>query len=259
MNLFWKISIQFLAVAVLIIVSALDYVKIHKGTKKYKRIRLGLFALIFLSLIVNVYIVINDERLKQQESEALNKQIITLQQEAESLNKQIAALQQKSDITTNSVTGGDSYCYMMVFHIDKDNMTASIRSDNKFPLYDIHFSVVDESVLKPFSGFGVLSMWVRTATTIPRITIGNLSPNEFRLISNIKIPDSEDIKLLITFSARNGSFYQRLRLKKVNGEWKQAIIVKRGDYLNENSDNPSIELLRKADTDFPLDENGKIW
>ncbi len=68
--LFWKISLQIVVGVVLFVVVLLDYKWYDKRTKKFKRLRTGLFILLFLSLLSNVFQVFfesrDQERVKQQ-------------------------------------------------------------------------------------------------------------------------------------------------------------------------------------------------
>ncbi len=151
--------------------------------------------------------------------------------------------------------------YDVSFSITDQNKFEKFQKDNDWlqKMADRNLSKEENEIFKPLHRIGIVYLGDKSYEIMPSSKIGDFIPYENKILEGIELPESDDIRLLVRFSARNGLFYEKLRLKKVNGEWKTAMVVKRGDYTSENSDNLSDELIRKVDSDFPLEENGKFW
>jgi len=96
--LFWKITLQVMAVAIAILINILDYVSADKRTKKFRRRRNLLFALSAVFLIGSIAVVIGDEFAKREE--------------IADITNRLNVLKQQGEVAKQLVTGGDSYCYL---------------------------------------------------------------------------------------------------------------------------------------------------
>lgn len=153
-----------------------------------------------------------------------------------------ANLQRLDEATTRlagDITGGDSFCYfygpseadeiwnnMLVMHI------------GKHPLYDVQARVVDVDKLReaPAEEHG------RSSPSYERrVLLGNLAPEHASFTSTyLDLGSSGSRRYNVFFTARNGSFTQFLRLKRVAGRWALAIRVTRDNSV----------LYEKLDPDF---------
>ncbi len=116
----------------------------------------------------------------------------------------------------NTQTGGDSFCYWMLFHFD---MIANIAQQyciirvGRYVLHDVRYRIIDRMSLQ---------------TVVPDTNWGEInSPADYL---SLKWPLSESAYYRVFFHARNGSWVQDLILKrsKTVDCWLHATRVKRG-------------------------------
>lgn len=207
--LFWKIVLQFLAVAIAVLVNVLDYVSFDKRTKKFRRRRRLLFGLSALFLIASILVVISDELAKRKEISDIANQLRTLQEQGE--------------IAKRLVTGGDSYCYLNAIGAgDLQDLVLIHQGD--YPLYDLQIRMVD------------LDKFDAITKANPRVTLEELSkadqvyyldtlnPNQAVRIGNLTLPADRDEKSYNVFVlARNGELSELLRFRRFNGAWLRAL------------------------------------
>lgn len=222
---------------VALLMSRLDYVDRDKRTRKFKTLRFWLFVILPLSLIVNIVVVVLDDRVKDKETATLKAQLDTLRRQVEDTKK--------------AVTGGNNLCYVNLDVADNGNAILVIVNDGDTPLYDISFRMWDPidysaSNQSPKSLEDFLSRSFNA-------NVGNLPPHSAKTVGNIRLPNSDSKNFEVNIIARNGSFLERLKLRKVRGQWKRAYRVHSGHNRDE-----STVLIEKADTEFPRDSNGKI-
>jgi hypothetical protein len=161
-------------------------------------------------------------------------------------NEEIAALNKK---TFNAVTGGDSFCY---FSLSLPNRASSIgrffivhQGDNA--LYDVTARLVNLDRFEEIKGEFTISSLKYTDTNI---TLGTLIARHASIGNEVKLDQFPSRGYNIFFSARNGSFSELLRLKKVQDKWKQAIQVTRDGKV----------IFEKVDDEYPRDSSGNfVW
>ncbi|MBV6505258.1 MAG: hypothetical protein ILNGONEN_00816 [Syntrophorhabdaceae bacterium] len=237
--LFWKIALQVLAVAIAIIVNRLDYVTRDKRTSKFKSGRRWLFILSICFLIASIIVIIKDETAKSKEIAALTNQLNTIKRQVENTQK--------------SITGGNNLCYVNLANANADKNVGIlvIVNDGDYPLYDISFRMWDPADYGPKAQVSKsLEEFIKKSINM---NVGNLPPHSVKTLGNVKLPNSDSKNFEVTILARNGSFTERLRLRKKRGEWKWAFRVHAGNNRDE-----STVLVEKADVEFPRDNNGKI-
>jgi hypothetical protein len=236
--LFWKIVLQFLAVAIAILINVLDYVSTDKRTKKFRKRRRILFVLSALFLIASIIVVIGDELAKRKE--------------ISDIANQLSSLQQQGEIAKRLVTGGDSYCYLNALGAgDVQDLVLVHQGD--YPLYDLQIRIVD---LEKFDAI---------AKANPRVTLeelskadlvhylGTLNPNQAVRIGNLTLPPDKDEKGYNVFIlARNGELAELLRFRRINGAWLRALRVQRSE-----SSQPQI-LIERVENGFPRNETGEV-
>jgi hypothetical protein len=146
--------------------------------------------------------------------------------------------------TANTVTGGDSFCYLMPIGNAPDRV--SVIHSGKYPLYDVSVQLVDlddPAFSKPtFSSIG--------ANTI---TIGNIPPNSIQVLGSVIKLTGDRKRLNIFFSARNGFYTQQLRMRLVNGEWKSATRVTRN-----LADGKRETLHTQVQPEYPKENDGSV-
>jgi len=239
--MFWlKVAPQILAVLIAIVVARLDYVTHDRRTREFKSGRLWLLVLLCVSLLINIVVVIEDDNAKTREAKELNDQLNSLKQQVESA--QI------------SITGGNNLCYVILDTggVGGNDSMLDVVNDGDSPLYDVSFRMwdpadygQDQKPSKSFEEFLARSV---------NVNVGNLNPHSVKMFGRKRLRDVDSQNFEIAIIARNGSFTERLRLRKVNGVWKRAFRVHSG-YMNRDE---STVLIEKVDADFPRDGTGKI-
>ena len=153
--------------------------------------------------------------------------------------------------TTAFITGGDSVCYLTgnmgtqqhPYQLDP----VTIVHHGKYPLYEIQVRIYDADKAAPFLETGAwierMNEWetyARLDTLIPHHAAGVNIVLPFTPSSTVR-------NFNIFFSARNGSFVQLLRFRKINGVWLRATKVEMGKVMYEN-----------IPDDYPRDANGQV-
>jgi hypothetical protein len=117
------------------------------------------------------------------------------------------------------VTGGDFYCYFMLYWFDLDKSIAkseAIIRDGKYPLYDVGVDIVDRDTQKRVHQY-----------------IGEISGGGSHRALNYDVAWhlADSMYYSMEFSARNGIWHQDLQLKKSTkvNYWLAATRVRAGD------------------------------
>jgi hypothetical protein len=217
-----------------------------------KRKRLWHWAKVVIAVGILVFGIQAQEQQNEFESKLASK------------NAEIADL--AKEITFLS-TGGDSFCYLDFFFAVGAPNTPSLAvvHDGKYPLQNVHMVITD---------------WERYKTILPGVPKGreNARPvtaeeveklDDLRVLFEIpslgppgaierlrprwRLPDRDQITYSIQIYTQFQTFYQHLKLRKVNREWSVAYRVhKRGP-------NDEVIVLREnIPNNFPRDQSGKV-
>ncbi len=156
------------------------------------------------------------------------------------LNRKIAA----------SVTGGDSFCFLTLGTWDNvpDRALLMVNHQGEYPLYDVAIRMVDVQRYQREVAAGQVGLSRQSETSF---SIGNLSPNSSQVLGNWPLPSTDEQGYNVFFNARNGFFTQEIRMRRVNGLWKQAMRVTKTE-----TGNPL--LYEQIDPEFPRDEQGQV-
>ena len=164
-------------------------------------------------------------------------------------SEEIARLNQE---LAKSVIGGDSFCYLEILSLNPVTNVGilTVKHQGEYHLYDVHARIGDLEKLDQLKGnlsFATLATLNQINTNI---SIGNLTPSHGLILQQVSLGNGDTRAFNIFFSARNGSFTQLLRFKKVNGKWVRATKVERENEL----------LYEKVDDEFPrTTEGGVEW
>ena len=123
-----------------------------------------------------------------------------------------------------TVTGGNSFCYMMFANgfFTANGGRATFIHHGRHPLYDVNVTIID---LRTLDHAATDTRMVSSASLAPLIIhVGNLAPQGAVVWNEREIPfsDTESQEFNIQFDARNAAWSEMLRLQKVKGEWLQA-------------------------------------
>ena len=161
-------------------------------------------------------------------------------------------IEQLNDFILSSVTGGDSYCYILPMLDDMSGKERFLLTHKgKYPIYDIQVRIVDQTMLSqlPFDRvipkgnmpkdewdkiakrrdlwreFNILKSKAETL-----VALATLTPGTGFFIEGRQIPeDAEKQEYLVEIFARNGKISQTIKHVKVKGQWKTSMRVTKTD------------------------------
>ena len=171
--------------------------------------------------------------------------LVSQQREVRSALQFEREMREQAEVTLAAVTGGDSYCWIDFLRPFTEGTTRlTLAHHGKYPLYDVTARIVDlEASEEAFQGrshlrYEELSLFQTT------IDIGNISPvMDMPILDEWPIGDGDSRAFNVFFAARNGAWFESIRLVRKSGEWLKAIRVYRDD-----------ELLQEfIDKGYPLD------
>lgn len=167
-------------------------------------------------------------------------------------NDVISGLAEKS---VNSVMGGTGYCYLVHYPPDDDSGTFTVVQQGEFPIYEIHVRALDMTSLNAIEKHPSTDSAKQTPELATLFDIPSMAPGTAN-IGTVHIPirhtDQQDYNIF--FSARNGIWTELLRMRKVDGLWAQAILVKREFANVKNRKGPKLPLTI-IDGGYPLPVN----
>ncbi len=145
----------------------------------------------------------------------------------------------------HSITGGDSYCYILLVPLGEGRFGVGVFHEGKHTLYDVHVRMVNLDRLdERRSRLSFESL----AYTDTYLNFGTLIPEHMATRGNVDLAALPKRGFNIFFSARNGDFTQLLRFAIVDGKLTQAIRVLRdGEMIHEH-----------INSDFPRNGSGQV-
>lgn len=159
----------------------------------------------------------------------------------------LGQLESKTNEMIGHISGGNSFPWLQIGQINHSSDTGVlvVIHEGEHPLYDVNAQIVDLVKFEQIKQN--LSLENRNFADTD-IYVGNMIPLHARMLRQWKIESCPEQSYNIFFTARNGSFTQLLRLKKINGTWISATIVKKNDEV----------LHEEVHENFPRDLDGKI-
>lgn len=159
-------------------------------------------------------------------------------QEIVNLNQKIARL----------VTGEGSYCYLtMLGDASWPEMTLMLMHTGESPVYDLDIRMVDSEK------FALIAAQVaKNTATIQdlrhaewRNRFTTIHPKFERPVDRYDLGSGEKRNFEIYFSSRSGPFTQSLRLRKIDGFWLRALVIR-------GTDNRTV--FEQIDPGFPVSD-----
>lgn len=165
-------------------------------------------------------------------------------------------------------SGGDSFCHVVfLFPSDVQNQPQlGITLVGKNPLHNLHVVIRDVDRLRaalpnlPLETekprFGTSEEIEKLDKLSKQISIPSLGPSGTTLrVKGFEFPENVNrITYTVNFSTPFQQFDQYLKLRKVNGKWKQAYRVHRED----ESGKGVVVLQEHVEEGFPPDKGGKV-
>lgn len=174
--------------------------------------------------------------------------------------EKIAELSQKnselSEKIAGSITGGESYCYLMLSPKTKNIVNLMIISEGEFPVYDVEVQIHDlrrrienfkNQKQKNMGGNDYFNLLLSSAKIVK---VGNIGPNQGYPLGTLTLPNDVDMaNYEIDIFARNGRVTQFVQYRKFNDKWTRA----------EKIHFPNNTVKKYIDKDFPKDEESKSF
>jgi len=149
----------------------------------------------------------------------------------------------------NTVTGGDSFCYLVL----TNSNNPIIIHKGRYPLYGVQVRVVDlvKMRLLEQQHHPIDPLQDDFIFNAGDLTVG-LALNSFSLRVTFTDPDKQDFNVF--FTAKNGLWDEKLRIRRINTNRQTAIKVFRGD-----KNGKAITLFESVPKDFPKSELDSDW
>jgi hypothetical protein len=128
-------------------------------------------------------------------------------------------------------TGGDDYCYLLFLAKTTDAIKFSVVNNGDYPLYDVSVEVTDlnhweqikvqhpevfDKPQSPPTGQSIDQIFAWQKEIKINFPVGNLRPNEQRIVWDAPIPKDEFQRYYVTMTARNGYFEEEILLRRMD-------------------------------------------
>jgi hypothetical protein len=240
MSLLLKLTVPIITAIVMGCQVVLDYIWHDRRTKEHRRTLTVLQAAVLALLVFSVVAVAVDHRSQE-------KTVRGLQADLNRARKEVR----------DYAMGGDSFCYLSLAAFKPGANATSIRlvSMGDYPLYDVQVTVrdlddVDKLTASKLTGEQLLAAMMRGSTRI-----GELSPNVSQRFGSLEIRAGAEKRYAVQIEARNGTFMQQIRLRKIEGQWLVATTVHTAA-PGKAPAFPQIPVFERVDKGFPLNGHG---
>jgi hypothetical protein len=144
-----------------------------------------------------------------------------------------------------TVTGGDSYCYLAIASPSRDGGLLVAIQRGKYPLYAINARLVDLAKMKQFQESGRRLTLDNAFAVDVNIPIGDLAVQTAKPLQQITFSGLERQSFNIFFSAHNGLWTEELRLRLVNSVWTRAVRI------SKIQGRENKEIWQQVDINYP--------
>ncbi len=199
-------------------------------------------ALVIVGVVISAIASFQLNQVQNKQQLKFEQELREKSEENSRLNRKIAELNEE---LVKNVLGGDSFCYLTfsIGDLSGDPFVILI-SEGKYPLYDVSIDMVDLDLLNQLKKQGdKLAIF----NARKNIEVGNVSPGFGRRFGNYSLTNLKQKNFNVFIYARNGSWNQAIRLRKVANKWVMATNVSK----------EGKEIFKKVDPDYPL-ENGEV-
>ncbi|MFM4922410.1 hypothetical protein [Aeromonas dhakensis] len=156
-------------------------------------------------------------------------------------------VESKTEEMIGHISDGNSFPWLqigMTYGSNQGVLMAIHQGDH--PLYDVIARIVDLQKLEQVKNNISLATLEHIETNV---NIGNMIPSHASMVQKWEIESEPEQSYNIFLTARNGSFTQLLRLKKVNGAWVCATKI-----MNKNNE----ILHEQIDDNYPKEADGSV-
>ena len=146
------------------------------------------------------------------------------------------------------ITGGDSFCFVI---LPADGALAgaanlTLQQQGETPVYDVTIRIVDADK----------ETWTYRGLAKSRVHVGTVTKGELVVLEDEISFQPGDVSRNFNFfiSTRNGFYVQKIRMRKVSGQWESATRI----YRTKNPGFLGVPIHHEKTPNFPaLDE--KVW
>jgi hypothetical protein len=174
------------------------------------------------------------------------------------LNK-VLQTNQLAEQSLSDITGGESYCYLVFSNESPDKRTILLMAVAKgqSPLRDVNARLVNQTELEEIKKSGA-QMNAQTAAT--NISIGDMAAGSTGMALWEQLKAEDEFNFLVQFSALNGFWNERIKLRMVDGQWQQALKVSKWVVSRDGKKGHEQVLFEpKPDPKFPLVDGKVDW
>lgn len=241
----------------------------EQKNRRQKIFSVVLFGFLFLGALCSLWLTYSSDQ-QSKNIESLNRQIVgqnddlkhqlsetktdlsitreALYKRTDELVAKNGRIEELNNFILSSVTGGDSYCYLLPM-LDEISGTERfiLKHEGKYPVYDIQVRIIDQTMLAqlPFDKLypkGSISkdewekitkkrdLWrefnILNSQAETLVDLATLTPGTTFFIEGPRIQESaQKQEYLIDIFARNGKISQVIKHMKVSGRWKTSMRV----------------------------------
>ncbi|MGH9739297.1 MAG: hypothetical protein ACRD4X_12040 [Candidatus Acidiferrales bacterium] len=182
-------------------------------------------------------------------ADGINTTSMQNQQQFASTMKRSDEIMQGVQDSINSVTGGDSYAYVVFGNLERAGALISVAHGGKYPLHDVDARITDPNKFKEMIANKV-PMSMNNPSDI-HLHAGNISANASRPMRTIKFGGTDRQDYNIFFYGRNGFWSERVRMRWIDNKWVSAVKV-----LGANG---RTVLFENVDPTFPRKNQEVDW
>lgn len=175
--------------------------------------------------------------------------------------------EQQAKEIADMATGGDSFCYLgFLFAVGgEDRPSLNMYHNGKYPLQNVRIAITDMELLNTtFPDMPKERSKARPNTVeelekfdnaVTQFTISSCGPPG--LVQEVarvwRLPKRDQATYSIQIFTQFQTFYQHLKMRKVNGSWSEAYRV-----IKHGPNKEIVVLLEKVPSNFPRDQSGKV-
>lgn len=153
----------------------------------------------------------------------------------------------------SEVTGGDSFCYVDIRELALSGglLQVALLGKGKNPVSDVNIRIVDLDVMDEAFKSGALENLRKAEITLSFPHPARYSGFSKPLYRFKPEPNQVSKRYNVFINARNGTFTELVRLRRIDGQWSTAIRVSASYY-----DKRSGLVLEDIDRTFPMETLG---
>jgi hypothetical protein len=247
----YKLGASIIAAVILLLQVALREKWHDKRTKVHRRTLVALSMSVSAALAVSLFTVVADDRSALE----LRRQLSEVSGNLQKASQDVATLAREN---RDLLTGGDSFCYISVGSLTgNDNVPLLLLSAGKNTLQDVQVSLRDLDNLHKLAKKGDSAPRQLLSELLRGTRIGDLPPHAAQIIGWLRLR-SDQRSYFVQIEARNGTFIQPIRFRRVGGKWKVATEV---SVIPPDGTPPDLTVkpvFKRVDQGFPLNNRGEV-